>query len=53
MKDLIFVVRNDGTYEQVPNRNLRAQENYSDNFVVIANQVGVVKAKNPLVITHR
>ena len=37
---------NDGTYEQVPNRNL-AQENYSDNFVVIANQVGgVVKGKN-------
>lgn len=44
MRDLIFVVKNDGTYQKVPVKKLRGQENYSDNFVVIANRIGIVKA---------
>ena len=44
MRDLIFVIKTDGTYQKVPLKKLRGQENYSDNFVVIANRLGIVKA---------
>lgn len=44
MRDLIFVIKPNGDYEDYPLKKLRGQENYSDNFVVIANRVGIVKS---------